>query len=169
MNHLEAFRNITTFLFDVDGVMTNCSVLITEDGKLLRTMTVRDGYAMKIAVREGYRVAIITAGISTGVEKRLKALGIEDVLSGQEDKVAAYRELEKKYDLNPEQTLYMGDDLPDRGVMLKVGFPVCPADAVPEIRELAHYISPYKGGEGCVRDVIEKVLRLNGHWPYQTD
>lgn len=169
MNYLESFREIKTFLFDVDGVMTNCAVLITEDGALLRTMTVRDGYAVKIAVQKGYRVAIITAGRSTGVAERLKALGIEDVILGAEDKVAAYRELKKKYDLIDDHTLYMGDDLPDRDVMLKVGLRTCPADAVPEIRELAQYVSPYKGGEGCVRDVIEKVLRLNGQWPYQTD
>ncbi len=169
MNHLDPFRDIDTFIFDVDGVLTDCSVLIMENGQLLRAMNVRDGYAMKMAVRNGYKVAVITAGRSAGVELRLKALGIEDVMSGREDKAAAFEELAQKKDINPDRTLYMGDDLPDRAVMLKVGFPVCPADAVQEIREIARYISPMKGGAGCVRDVIEKVMRLNGHWPPQTD
>ncbi len=169
MNHLDPFRDIETFIFDVDGVLTDCSVLIMENGQLLRTMNVRDGYAIKMALRHGYRVAIITAGRSQGVELRLKALGVEDVLSGREDKAAAFAELVKKYEINPRKTLYMGDDLPDRETMLKVGFAACPADAVREIRQISNYVSPFKGGSGCVRDVIEKVLRLNGHWPGQTN
>lgn len=169
MNNLEAFRDITTFIFDVDGVLTNCDVLVLENGQLLRTMNVRDGFAIKTAIRQGYRVAIITAGNSAGVEIRLKALGIEDVYMGREDKAAAFSELKSKYELDPGKILYMGDDLPDYPVMRKVGFPVCPADAVWEIQGLARYVSPRKGGEGCVRDVIEKVLRLRGNWPHSNE
>jgi 3-deoxy-D-manno-octulosonate 8-phosphate phosphatase (KDO 8-P phosphatase) len=169
MNNLEAFRDITTFIFDVDGVLTNCDVLVLENGQLLRTMNVRDGFAIKTAIRQGYRVAIITAGNSAGVEIRLKALGIEDVYMGREDKAAAFSELKSKYELDPGKILYMGDDLPDYPVMRKVGFPVCPADAVWEIQGVARYVSPRKGGEGCVRDVIEKVLRLRGNWPHSNE
>lgn len=168
MNNLEAFRDINTFIFDVDGVLTNCEVLVLENGQLLRTMNVRDGFAIKIAIRQGYRVAIITAGRSEGVELRLKGLGVEDVYSGSEDKIAAFNDLKAKYELDPGKILYMGDDLPDYPVMRKVGFPACPADAVREIQEVARYVSPRKGGDGCVRDVIEKVLRLRGNWPTTT-
>jgi 3-deoxy-D-manno-octulosonate 8-phosphate phosphatase (KDO 8-P phosphatase) len=169
MNHLDAFRDITTFIFDVDGVLTDGTVFIEEDGRLLRTMHVRDGFAMRTAVNKGYRLAIISAGKSDGVKVRLEALGIEDVLMRQEDKAAAFDGLVAKYDINPDQTLYMGDDLPDYKVMRKVGMPACPSDAAQEILELARYISPVPGGRGCVRDVIEKVLRLRGDWPVQTD
>ena len=169
MNHLDAFRDITTFIFDVDGVLTDGTVFIEEDGRLLRTMHVRDGFAMRTAVNKGYRLAIISAGKSDGVKVRLEALGIEDVLMGQEDKSASFDGLIAKYDINPDLTLYMGDDLPDYKVMRKVGMPACPADAAQEILELARYISPVPGGRGCVRDVIEKVLRLRGDWPIQND
>lgn len=165
MNQLDVFRDISSFVFDVDGVLTNCSVLIMENGQLLRTMNVRDGFAMKMAVRNGYNVAIITAGRSTGVETRLQALGIQHVILGREDKAVAFDELVAYSGIDPEKTLYMGDDLPDLGVLRKVGLPACPADAIPEIKAISHYISPLAGGAGCVRDVIEKVMRLQGQWP----
>lgn len=165
MNQLDVFRDISSFVFDVDGVLTNCSVLIMENGQLLRTMNVRDGFAMKMAVRHGYNVAIITAGRSTGVETRLQALGIQHVILGREDKAVAFDELVAHSGIDPEKTLYMGDDLPDLGVLRKVGLPACPADAIPEIKAVSHYISPLAGGAGCVRDVIEKVMRLQGQWP----
>ena len=164
MNHLDAFRDITTFIFDVDGVLTDGTVFIEEDGRLLRTMHVRDGLAMRTAVNKGYRVAIISAGKSEGVKIRLEALGIEDVLMGQEDKVAAFDGLVAKYGLNPDQTLYMGDDLPDYPVLRRVGLATCPKNSAPELFPIVNYVSPYNGGEGCVRDVIEKVLRLQGKW-----
>jgi 3-deoxy-D-manno-octulosonate 8-phosphate phosphatase (KDO 8-P phosphatase) len=165
MNHLDRFRDIRAFVFDVDGVLTNCTVLVAENGQLLRTMNVRDGFAMKMAIRNGYKVAIITAGRSTGVETRLNALGIEDVMLGREDKAAAFEELAAKTGIVAEKTLYMGDDLPDLGVLRKVGLPTCPADATPEIKAVCQYISPLAGGMGCVREVIEKVMKLNGEWP----
>ncbi len=164
MNILEKFRDIHTFIFDVDGVLTNGEMLITEQGELLRKMNVRDGYALKRAVEEGYRVMILTGGKSQGTMERLKALGIKDVLWGVQNKIGAYEDFLDAYELDEENILYMGDDIPDLQVMKRVGFPVCPYDAVPEIMAIAHYISPYKGGEGCVRDVIEKVLKLNGLW-----
>ncbi len=168
MNQLETFRGIKTFIFDVDGVMTNSDLIVFEDGKLLRKMSIRDGFALKMAVLAGYKVAVITGGKSEGVKLRLQGLGITDIYSGYQDKLEAYEELIYTYELDEEYILYMGDDIPDYAVMRRVGFPTCPSNAVPEIVELAHYISPYEGGAGCVRDVIEKVLKLNGNWPIKS-
>ncbi len=164
MNQLEKFKDIHTFIFDVDGVMTDSDVLITESGELLRKMNIRDGYAMKRAIRDGYRIGIITGGSSEGVRKRLEALGITDIYVGRFEKMEAFEEFVSKHDLDPDGILYMGDDVPDYPVMRRVGLPTCPSDAIPEILEFSAYISPYKGGAGCVRDVIEKVMRLQGKW-----
>lgn len=164
MNHLEAFGNIRTFIFDVDGVMTNSQLLVTEEGQLLRSMSVRDGFALKVAARAGYRVAVITGGSSEGVVKRLQGLGITHIFAGVQKKIEVYNEFVAKHYLRHEHILYMGDDLPDYEVLLKVGLPTCPADAVAEIRRISNYVSDKKGGEGCVRDVIERVLRVHDKW-----
>lgn len=164
MNHLESFSAIHTFIFDVDGVLTNNEILITEAGELLRKMNVRDGLAIKMAIDKGYRIAIITGGRSEGVKKRLEALGIKDIYSGISNKLEAFDEFMETYDLDPVGVLYMGDDLPDYPVMRRVGMATCPKNSAPELFPIANYISPYNGGEGCVRDVIEKVLRLKGEW-----
>jgi len=164
MNQLEQFKDINTFIFDVDGVLTNSQVLVLEDGKLLRQMSIRDGYAIKQAVKKGYRVCVITGGRSEGVKTRLQNLGVTDVYLGASDKMEQYEELVDIYDLEEANILYMGDDVPDYEVMRRVGLPTCPADAAPEIFKIALYVSPVKGGEGCARDVIEKVLKLNDDW-----
>jgi 3-deoxy-D-manno-octulosonate 8-phosphate phosphatase (KDO 8-P phosphatase) len=155
---------ITTFIFDVDGVLTNGMLTIMPDGKLVRHMNVKDGYAMKTALNNGYRVCIISGGTNEGVRNRLKTLGIEDIYLGAHNKIEQYKELVKKYNLHPENVLYMGDDVPDFPVMSIVGLPTCPNDAVPEIKGVAKYISNKKGGEGCVRDVIEQVMRVQEKW-----
>lgn len=164
MNHLEKFRDIHTFIFDVDGVLTNNEVLVLEEGQLLRKMNIRDGYALKRAVREGFRVCVITGGKSEGVRKRLEALGIPDVFLGRQEKLDTFKEYLTANDIDPAGVLYMGDDLPDYPLMRRVGLPACPQDAAPEILRIAVYVSHRKGGDGCVRDVIEKVLRLQGKW-----
>lgn len=164
MNQLEKFRDIHTFIFDVDGVLTNSQVIVLEEGKLLRKMSIRDGYAIKRAVQEGFRVAVITGGRSEGVKLRLQDLGVTDIYLGAVDKFEAYQEFKELYDLETDGILYMGDDIPDYQIMRKVGLPCCPSNAAPEIKEVSLYISPYHGGEGCARDVIEKVLRLHGKW-----
>ena len=164
MNELERFGGITTFIFDVDGVLTDSSLLVLEDGNLLRSVNVRDGYAIKRALQTGYRVAIITGGRSEGVRKRFEKLGVENVFLGAENKVAIYQQYRDDHALNDEEIMYMGDDLPDFEVMRLVGFPVCPRDACPEILALATYVSGVAGGAGCARDVIERVLRLRGDW-----
>ncbi len=164
MNELERFRHIKTFIFDVDGVLTNSDLIVLENGRLLRKMNTRDGYAIKRAVQKGYHVCIITGGKSSGVELRLRNLGVQDVYKGVQDKVEKYKYHIHAYELNPEHILYMGDDMPDYDVMRLVGFPCCPNDAAPEILNICQYVSPAKGGAGCVRDVIEKVLKLNNDW-----
>jgi 3-deoxy-D-manno-octulosonate 8-phosphate phosphatase (KDO 8-P phosphatase) len=163
-NVLSRFRDIHTFIFDVDGVMTNNEVLITEKGELLRKMNVRDGLALKMAIRENFNIFIITGGKSQGVVDRLKALGIRDIVTGVQNKLGVYEEFLDTYGLDEHGILYMGDDLPDYQVLKRAGLSTCPNDAAPEILEVCQYISPFKGGQGCVRDVIEKVMLLNGVW-----
>lgn len=164
MNYLESFQNIHTFIFDVDGVLTDSSVLVLEDGKLLRKMSIRDGYALKKAILAGYRVCIITGGKSEGVRTRLANLGVTDIYTGVDDKLEVFEEYIESYDLDPQGILYMGDDLPDYPVMRRVGLPACPKNAAQELFQIVAYVSPCRGGEGCARDVIEKVLRLHDKW-----
>ena len=165
MNNLELFGEIDTLIFDVDGVLTDSFVHVQEDGKLLRRMNIRDGYALKrAAASEDLRVIIITGGKSEGVRIRLQNLGIEEVHIGVGDKMEVYTTLVDRFELDEGRILYMGDDLPDYDVMRRVGLPCCPADAVPEVKSVAMYVSPQVGGHGCARDVIEKVLKLRGDW-----
>lgn len=164
MNELERFQEITTFIFDVDGVLTNSELIILENGHLLRKMNTRDGYAMKRAIEKGYNLCIITGGGSSGVVQRLKGLGIKDIYSSISDKMEAFEEYIHAYDISPSEILYMGDDVPDYEVMRRVALPTCPNDAASEILRVSQYVSPQKGGRGCVRDVIEKVLKLNDDW-----
>jgi len=164
MNYLERFKDIQTFIFDVDGVLTNSEIIVLESGKLLRKMNIRDGYAIKHALKNGYQIVIITGGKSEGVVTRLNNLGVKEIHSGVNNKIEKYEELIYTYKLNPLNILYMGDDFPDIEVMHKVGIAACPKDAAHEVIEIADYISPIDGGKGCVRDVIEKVMRLHGKW-----
>ncbi len=164
MNELERFAEITTFIFDVDGVLTNSQLLVQEDGSLLRMMNVRDGYAIKRAIEVGFPVCVITGGKSMGVVERLRGLGVVDIYYGVSDKVEAYREFKHLYELDDANVLFMGDDVPDYEVMRLVGFPACPRDACPEILSISKYVSDKGGGAGAVRDVIERTLRLHGKW-----
>ena len=164
MNNLELFGQVHTFIFDVDGVLTNSQVLVMQDGQLLRQMNIRDGYALKRAVEEGYRVVIISGGKSEGVKIRLQNLGVTDVYLGIADKLEIYEQVVDMYDLDEGGILYMGDDLPDYDVMRRVGLPTCPNNAAHEIKAISLYVSPIVGGDGCARDVIEKVLKLRGNW-----
>jgi len=167
MNSLAIFRDIDTFIFDVDGVLTNSNLLITESGELLRTMHTRDGYAMKSAISHGYNIIIITGGGSDGVTKRLKGLGVKYIHAKVKDKLQVFQRIVQEFPLDPKKVLYMGDDLVDYHVMKAIALPACPADASPEILEISKYISPIIGGKGCVRDVIEKVMKLHDKWPAQ--
>ena len=168
MSILEKFKSITTFVFDVDGVMTDGSVQVFDTGEQLRTMSTKDGYCLQLAVKKGYRILIISGGNSEGVRLRLNKLGITDVFLKVENKQEKLREYAREHGLEEKDMLYMGDDIPDYAVMKQVGLACAPADAAPEIRHIAAYISSFSGGHGCVRDVIEKVLKLNGHWELDT-
>ncbi len=158
------FKRITTFIFDVDGVLTNGLLLVLDDGQMARQMNIRDGYALQLAVKKGYRVVIISGGDSPAVRNRLQKLGIADVFMKADDKKTLLQEYTAKHQLVQDELLFMGDDIPDHACMSWVALPCCPIDAAPEIRQVSRYVSPIAGGQGCVRDVIEKVLKLNGHW-----
>jgi 3-deoxy-D-manno-octulosonate 8-phosphate phosphatase (KDO 8-P phosphatase) len=164
MSVLEKFKSIRTFVFDVDGVMTDGSVLVFETGEQVRRMSTRDGYSLQLAIKKGYRVVIISGGASEGVRLRLHYLGIRDIFLNIHDKVDVLEQYAKEHRLEVNEMLYMGDDIPDHAPMNYVGLACAPADAAPEIKHIAGYISSFGGGKGCVRDVIEKVLKLNGHW-----
>ncbi len=163
-SYKEYLKHITTFIFDVDGVLTDGTVFINTEGELLRTMSIKDGYALKTAVQQGYNVCIISGGKNEGVRKRLKGLGLTDIYLGAHHKVEQLDEYLDIYNIKSENVLYMGDDIPDMPVMQMVGLPTCPQDAVAEIKEISKYVSFKKGGKGCVRDVIEQVLKVQGKW-----
>lgn len=168
-SYKEIFPQINTLIFDVDGVLTNGIVTVYPDGQLLRHMNIKDGYALKSAVKSGFRVCIISGGSNEGVRTRLQKLGITDIYLGAHNKTVQFNELVEKYNLNPENVLYMGDDIPDLPVMQQIGMPCCPNDAVREVQETSKYISDKKGGEGCARDVIEQVMRVQGKWINEFD
>ena len=163
-SYKQYLAQINTLIFDVDGVLTNGTVTVMPDGQLVRQMNIKDGYALKAAVKAGLKVCIITGGRNEGVKTRLQNLGIEDIYLGAHDKIEQYQELTDMYNLQAENVLYMGDDVPDYPVMKVVGLPCCPNDAAPEIRQISKYISNKKGGEGCVRDIIEQIMRVQGIW-----
>ncbi len=163
-SYKEMMPDITTFIFDVDGVLTNGIVHISTTGELTRQMNIKDGYALKTAVDKGYNVCIISGGTNEGVRKRLEGLGIKDIHLGAQNKIELYEAYLNQKNIQREQVLYMGDDLPDYPVMKLVGLPACPKDAVPEIQNISEYVSQKKGGLGCVRDVIEQVLKVRGDW-----
>lgn len=169
INVLEKFKHIRTFVFDVDGVLTDGTVQLLPGGEQSRKMSIRDGYALQLAVKQGYRVAIISGGRSESVVARLNGLGIRDVFTGIINKVDKLEDYALEHDLRWEEVLFMGDDIPDYRAMQMCGLAVCPADAAPEIKSISRYISPVAGGQGCARDVIEKVLKLNGHWMLDED
>lgn len=163
-NFKEDLKKIKAFAFDVDGVLSDTKVNLSSDGELLRTMNTKDGYAMQYASRRGYPIAIITGGRTESVANRFRTLGILDIYLGASKKVDDFEDFRKKYSLEADEILYMGDDLPDYEVMKICGVPCCPADAVEEIKSVSVYISHLKGGDGCVRDIMEQVLRLHGKW-----
>ena len=160
----DKFRSIKTFVFDVDGVLTDGSVLLLNDGQMARTMNIKDGYALQLAIKKGYRVLVISGGTSDAVRVRLNKLGVTDVFLPVENKKEKLEAYIAQHRLQHEEILFMGDDIPDLVSMQIAGLPCCPADAATEIKKISAYISPFNGGKGCARDVLEKVLKLNGHW-----
>jgi 3-deoxy-D-manno-octulosonate 8-phosphate phosphatase (KDO 8-P phosphatase) len=155
---------VKAFAFDVDGVLSLQVIPLHPGGEPMRTAKIKDGFAIQLAVKLGYPLAIITGGKTDSVFKRYENLGVPDIYMGSSDKIIDFNEWTSKHKISPANVLYMGDDLPDYPVMKQVGIPVCPSDAVEEIKSLCKYISHYKGGEGCVRDVMEQVMRAQGKW-----
>lgn len=164
----DKFKAVKAFVFDVDGVLSDGNILVTEQGDQLRSFNIKDGYAMQLAIKKGYPMAIITGGRSDGVKKRMEGLGIADVFLSVNDKSAVLREWLSDNELTHADILYMGDDIPDLNNMKLAGLPVCPADAVEEIKAVAAYVSCCNGGKGAARDVIEKVMKLQHTWHEDT-
>ncbi len=164
MSYKEYLNQITTFIFDVDGVLTDGSIIVATNGDMYRKMHTKDGFALKTAVDKGYNVCIISGGNNEGVRLRLKGLGIKDVHLGAHHKTETMNTYLEENNIPGEQVLYMGDDIPDLEVMKEVGLPCCPQDAVQEIKRVSKYVSHKKGGKGCVRDVIEQVLKVQNKW-----
>ena len=157
-------KDINTFIFDVDGVMTDGTVILSSSGEMVRKMHTKDGLAIRMAIDAGYNIAIISGGNSEMVKTRMNYLGVKDVFLKVHDKIEVFENYLIMEQIEAKNVLYMGDDLPDYEVMTKVGLATCPQDACPEIKSIAEYVSDKKGGEGCVRDVIEQVLKLNNQW-----
>ncbi len=164
MNYKEKLKHINTFIFDYDGVLTDGTVYPSVDGEMMRTANVKDGYALQLAVKKGYNVAIISGGKSESMTQRLKALNIQDVHLGVKNKMEVFHKYMKEKSLEKEQVLYMGDDIPDYHIMQEVGVATCPEDAVEEIKSISDYISHKEGGKGAVRDIIQQVLKVQGKW-----
>lgn len=164
MNFKEALNTIKAFAFDVDGVLSTNNILVNENGELLRMINTKDGYALHIAIKLGYPIAIITGGKSENIKTRYEAMGIKNIYLGSHTKLTQFNEFINQYNLKADDVLYMGDDIPDYEVMKKAGLATCPLDAAPEIKSISHYVSDKKSGEGCVRDIIEQVLKVQNKW-----
>jgi 3-deoxy-D-manno-octulosonate 8-phosphate phosphatase (KDO 8-P phosphatase) len=160
----EELTKVKAFVFDVDGVISAATQVLSSDGETVRTSNLKDGFALVYAIRIGYPVAVITGGKTIEVINRCKKLGIKDVYIGSLRKLPSLYNFLEKNNLKAEEVMYMGDDLPDYPAMKAVGVPVCPKDAAHEIKAISHYISDKNGGDGCVRDVLEQVLRAQGKW-----
>jgi 3-deoxy-D-manno-octulosonate 8-phosphate phosphatase (KDO 8-P phosphatase) len=163
-NFKEDLVNVKAFIFDIDGVLSTQTIALNAFGIPNRTVNLRDGYAIQLAVRKGYNICVISGSSSKEYRKRLKLLGVKDIYLNSKSKLEHFNSFLKRYNLRKSDVLFMGDDIPDYEVMKEAGLPVCPSDADSEIRQVASYVSDKKGGEGCVRDVIEQVLRLHNKW-----
>lgn len=163
-NYKKLLNHITTFVFDVDGVLTDGKIIVFPGQEPVRTFNIKDGFAIQKAVKKGYRIAVITGGRSQAVKERLNGLGVTDIYLNASNKIEQLEELIYLYNLKREEILYMGDDLPDLTVMKACGVAVSPADGAPEIKAIADYVSTITGGNGCVREIIEQTLRVQGKW-----
>ncbi len=163
-NYKEYLSDISTFIFDVDGVLAEDQLLVLSSGDMMRVMNSKDGMAIKIAINQGFNIAIISGGTNEGVRIRLERLGVKDIYLGVSDKVEIFKKYKASKNLSSDNILYMGDDLTDYKLMNLVGLPCAPQDAVPEIKTISKYVSHKAGGKGCARDVIEQVLKVQGKW-----
>jgi len=165
-NYKIKLKNITTFIFDVDGVLTDGKLLITSNGEMLRLMDAKDGFAIKYAIDHGFKISIISGGKDESIRTRLEKLGVKDIYLDSHNKIKSYNELLNKHKLSASSVLYMGDDIPDIPVMKKSGVSCCPQDAASDVKSIADYISHKGGGNGCVREIIEQVLRVQKKWKF---
>lgn len=163
-SYKEFLNQINTFVFDVDGVLTDNSVQIGHDGRIVKTMYHKDAFAIETALKKKYTVCFISTGKNLGIKEQLREIGVTDIYFGASDKTEQLDEFLEIYNIDAESVLYMGDDIPDSYGMQKVGLACCPQDAAAEIKEISKYISHKKGGKGCVRDVIEQVMKVQGKW-----
>ncbi len=164
MAYLNRLVDIKVFVLDLDGVLTDGTVYVSESGEQLRRMNIKDGYAIQLAIKKGYKIIVISGAGSTTVIKRLNGLGITDIHLAVKDKVAVLKNYLQENQLTFDQVAYIGDDIPDLACMQLVSVAVCPADAVQQVKAIAHYVSPVNGGAGCVRDFIEKVMTIRNDW-----
>lgn len=169
MNYKSKLNDIKAVVLDVDGVLTDGSLVLMPDGSMTRTMNTRDGYAMQLAIKQGFPMGIITGGNDDAVKQRMNYLGITDVYMASRHKIDDFNDFLATYDLSADEVIFMGDDMPDYEVMQMVGLPCCPKDAAPEIRQISLYISQKNGGQGCVRDILEQLLKVHGKWTEKTD
>jgi len=165
-NYKIQLNKITTFVLDVDGVLTSGKILVTSAGEMYREMNTRDGFALKYAILKGFKIGIISSGTNEGVKKRLELLGVNKVYLGIHEKNVAFDDFIQTHDLTPDEVLYMGDDVPDISVMEKVGLSTCPQDAATDVKRIAEYVSHKNGGDGCVREIIEQVMRVQNKWMF---
>ena len=163
-NFKEKLNKITTFIFDVDGVLTDNKVLVMENGDVVRNIHSKDGYALQLAIKKNYRLVILSGGNNVAVKNLLLKTGVQHLFINQHDKLQCYKDFINENNLSDEEILFMGDDLPDYEVMSRVGVAACPNDSATEIKAISIYVSPKNGGQGCVRDVIEQVMRVQGTW-----
>ena len=157
-------NKIKAIIFDIDGVLSSETIILSSEGEPLRTVNIKDGYAIQLAMKLGLRIVILTGGKTKSVRMRYEGLGVEDIYMGCAVKIETYDEILNKYGLTDEEVMYMGDDIPDLEIMRRVGCPVCPKDACEEIKSVSVYVSDRIGGHGCGRDVIEQTLRAQGKW-----
>ena len=164
LNFKQRLNRIRCILFDIVGVVTDGKIIVMESGEVLRNMNSKDGYALHLAVQKGYRMGVISGGNNVGIKQLLARTGITDVFINAHDKLQVYEDYIKQHGIVEEEVLFVGDDLPDHGIMSRVGLAVCPNDAAVEIKAVSHYVSPKRGGEGCMRDILEQVMRVQGNW-----
>ncbi|MDO9511178.1 MAG: HAD hydrolase family protein [Bacteroidales bacterium] len=163
-NYKENLKHISTLIFDYDGVLTDGTVFMMPDGEALRAGNVKDGYALQLAVKNGYRILVISGGNSTSMVKRLEMLGITDYYLGVKNKIEIFHKILLDHNITAKEVMYMGDDIPDFEIMKEVGVACCPSDATEEIKGIAHFISHFSGGKGAVRDIIEQIMKIQGKW-----
>ena len=157
-------NKVRAIIFDIDGVLSSETITLSSEGEPLRTVNIKDGYAIQLAVKHGLKIAILTGANVSSIRRRYEGLGVEDIYTGCAVKIETYDKFLNKYGISDDEVMYMGDDIPDLEIMRRVGCPVCPKDACNEIKSISLYVSDLIGGHGCGRDVIEQVLRAQGKW-----